>query len=321
MGQYTDENGVSTVGRYFVVSAPEIKVITPEGEVRVMLETDPPPVPGGTIDVQESSDETDEIIIAPVKMSIESNPATPSETYFFGSMSQSIHVGPGDIANGGHSVGAIGIATNNSTSDVNMAIGVEGRVDSLSGTTNLAKGILGLVVASGGVVTEAIGVSAEFANTATVTTAYGVKPSILYNTGTVGKYVGYAFPDMTGSGIANTYSIEILDPLAPIVSKAAIIEQSYGYNTPTTGQTINLLNGITDWSVVPAGTLAALTVNLPTAPIDGQNITFSTTTAITALTLGGGSNTIMNPVTTMTAGQTIEYKFYGQGINLWVRKR
>ena len=71
----------------------------------------------------------------------------------------------------------------------------------------------------------------------------------------------------------------------------------------------------------PVTTLATLTLALPTAPLDGQAITFSSTQAITAFTLVAASGTVYNAPAGLAAGATIEYKFLGWGINIWVRKR
>lgn len=60
---------------------------------------------------------------------------------------------------------------------------------------------------------------------------------------------------------------------------------------PTTGQTITPANAMGDIILVlePAGTLATLTVNTPSTPVDGQRFSVMSTQIITALTLAVGT--------------------------------
>lgn len=60
---------------------------------------------------------------------------------------------------------------------------------------------------------------------------------------------------------------------------------------PTTGQTITPTNAMGDIILVlePAGTLATLTVNTPSTPVDGQRFSVMSTQIITALTLAVGT--------------------------------
>lgn len=63
----------------------------------------------------------------------------------------------------------------------------------------------------------------------------------------------------------------------------------YDYQTPTTGTTVTLSN--TKWHTIidPAGTLLALTVQMPAAPTDGMVVDFKVSTAITTLTISPNS--------------------------------
>lgn len=61
--------------------------------------------------------------------------------------------------------------------------------------------------------------------------------------------------------------------------------------TPLTGTTIVLLStkaAVSNILLVPAGTIASLTVTLPASSYDGQVFNFATKTVITALTINGG---------------------------------
>ena len=66
---------------------------------------------------------------------------------------------------------------------------------------------------------------------------------------------------------------------------------------PVTGATYNTPCNTAKISVRPAGTIAALTINLPFAPYDGQQITYMFTQAITTLTF--------NPATSNISGSLV----------------
>lgn len=93
-----------------------------------------------------------------------------------------------------------------------------------------------------------------------------------------------------------------------ILNKPTIPTQ-YGlpitYFTPTTGTTITSITGTN--IVEPSGTLLALTVNLPSSPIDGDIVNITFTTVITGLTISNG--TIVNNLTTAAAGQSQAFIF------------
>jgi hypothetical protein len=65
---------------------------------------------------------------------------------------------------------------------------------------------------------------------------------------------------------------------------------------PVTGFTYSSLSSVTDniWLIIsPTSTIATLTVTLPTSPSDQQEINVNTTQEVTALTLDGGSKSII----------------------------
>lgn len=71
------------------------------------------------------------------------------------------------------------------------------------------------------------------------------------------------------------------------------------HETPLTGVTIDM--GASQLNVKPAGTIAALTVNLPTNPYDGEEAGINSTQIITALTVQAAGKTVANPPTTFAA--------------------
>lgn len=71
---------------------------------------------------------------------------------------------------------------------------------------------------------------------------------------------------------------------------------SYQYAAPLTGATVAMAVGATRLLINPAGTLAALTVDLPTSPIDGQVAEIMTSQQLTALTIASTDGSTVNGV-------------------------
>jgi hypothetical protein len=71
------------------------------------------------------------------------------------------------------------------------------------------------------------------------------------------------------------------------------------YFTPTTGATVTIANADFDIRVIlnPAGTLATLTVAMPSSPKDGQRVEVASSQIVTALTMSVG--TINGALTTL----------------------
>lgn len=91
-------------------------------------------------------------------------------------------------------------------------------------------------------------------------------------------------------------------------------------STPTDGQTISMLDTSADGTLflTPAGTLATLTVTLPTNAnsVTGQIRRIATTQTITTLTVNG-AGTILGNVTTILAAASLE--FQKMASDTWVR--
>lgn len=89
-------------------------------------------------------------------------------------------------------------------------------------------------------------------------------------------------------------------------------------STPTTGQTVNPTYTLRDalLSITPAGTLAALTVNLPNATLaPGQIVRASVSQIITALTLTATGGTIIRLVALTTLALGGSFAFQSDGTN------
>lgn len=104
-----------------------------------------------------------------------------------------------------------------------------------------------------------------------------------------------------------------------LTPRSAIDEgaEAVQYAAPLTGATINAV-GAEQLVVNPAGTIAALTVNFPLLPYDGQEWGFVTTQIITALTLAAAGKTISAALTAGTANGFARWKYRATGTN-WYR--
>lgn len=101
--------------------------------------------------------------------------------------------------------------------------------------------------------------------------------------------------------------LQVSDRLIPAVQ----------YSTPTTGGTVTVnANGYTKLLLNPAGTLALLTVTLPSSPSDGDMVELCSTQIVTGLTMNGG--TIIGALTTMAVATFAGY-VYSADASKWFR--
>ena len=82
---------------------------------------------------------------------------------------------------------------------------------------------------------------------------------------------------------------------------------------PVAGATVAISNNMTGLILEPAGTLATLTITLPTAPRDGQLLFISTIATITTLTISGGAIGANQSPSTLTAGDSIRFVYQTTG--------
>lgn len=95
------------------------------------------------------------------------------------------------------------------------------------------------------------------------------------------------------------------------------------YEEPTSGGTINIQSIQASefynvWLVIhaPAGHLTSLTIVFPlgtglNSPLPRQEVLITSEHNITSLTLDGNGATIVNPITSLGAGNSVRYKFLG----------
>jgi uncharacterized membrane protein len=85
---------------------------------------------------------------------------------------------------------------------------------------------------------------------------------------------------------------------------------------PTTGQTISLPKGTEDVYLNPAGTLAALTVNLPPRPLPGVTVSLASSQLITTLTVHSSSGgAVTGAPTTLAINTNVYFTWIN---NAWV---
>lgn len=106
----------------------------------------------------------------------------------------------------------------------------------------------------------------------------------------------------------------LLDWSSAVAGNSGIsIPKAYGSGyqrvTPATGATVTVNNDISNLVIRPAGTIATLTVNLPSNPFDTQEITICSSQIITALTVSGNGHTMIGAVSTLGVGGFAKYKY------------
>lgn len=95
--------------------------------------------------------------------------------------------------------------------------------------------------------------------------------------------------------------------------------QAYDYQVLTTGFSYTFAAGVQLLLAVPAGTLATGTVTMPASPVDGMNITITSTQQITALTISPNTGqSVVGGTTSLVAGgsQTFVCRING-GTTVW----
>ena len=119
------------------------------------------------------------------------------------------------------------------------------------------------------------------------------------------------------------------NPQAPYSTNTVTVAQlmggaaGYAYAQPTSGGTVVALAATATLLLDPAGALAALTVDLPSATQDGQTFQVSTTQTITALTASpasGSGQTVSGGALTLTANGGVAW-LYRAANTTWYRTR
>jgi len=195
---------------------------------------------------------------------------------------------------------------NTSTGTITTAQAHEGQLSTNIGTIGTYNAMVGSVTGNAG----------------TITTFNAFPVKVGGNTGTIGTVRGLHFPDLSGvSGITTKRAMDNLDPNAPIVSAAPVIDQSLFMSSPSaTGFTVTVGDKKQRALITPVADYAAGTINMPAKAgvIEGQKLDVTITKAVTAATWGAnGAAFVLNAPSSVTAGQTVSF-VYVQAVDWWL---
>lgn len=118
---------------------------------------------------------------------------------------------------------------------------------------------------------------------------------------------GYEYKTITaGNGVSVTHG-------ANSITIAEVLRYAHNISTPTTGGTVNLTNN--QYNIInPAGALLALTVNLPSSPVNNDLVYIKFTQNVTTVTYTGG--TVVDGITAPTVGG-LTILVYDSGTTSW----
>ncbi len=189
-------------------------------------------------------------------------------------------------------------ALNTNVADSNVAIGYNALAINTSGANNTALGTQSLNTLITGTNNIALGVNAASSYTAAESDNICVgNVGVLGDTGEI---------RLGTSGTHNTVNA---------AGSLALVDEIY--ETPLTGSTVTLLPNSSIVIIDPASTLAALTVNMPAVPKDGQIIKIGITQNITSLTHSGNGNTLVEGFSSSTNSPVTGTWYYRAADTTW----
>ncbi len=136
-------------------------------------------------------------------------------------------------------------------------------------------------------------------------------PTVAAGTGLTGAELSPADTSLSGGQT----------PQTELISTQQYRAATYQLVVPTTGNTVSA-NGPTQLLLLqPAGTLATLTVVMPSAPVDGQRFKVYSSQTLTALTVNPATGQTINgtAITTLSAGTSFVYIYNGSN-STWYRE-
>jgi hypothetical protein len=123
----------------------------------------------------------------------------------------------------------------------------------------------------------------------------------------------------SAASVATDNGATVIVPTGAVSGAWLKLATVYSYQTPTTGFSIQVANGVTSLLLGPAGTLATGAVIFPVTPIDGQTLSISSSQTITALTLSAPTGqTILSAITTLAANGHTAWQ-YTASVSKWFR--
>jgi hypothetical protein len=195
---------------------------------------------------------------------------------------------------------------NEAAATITTAVGSEARLDSNTGTIPNFVGYRAKITSNAGIVGTFTGHQVQVTN----------------NTGTLTSLVGYEFPDLS-SLLPSTDRVAYsnLDPLAPILSVAPIIDQSIAYASPSISgfivtvpacKQILLLTPVEDYS---AGTIV---FPAQTTLYDGQTLEIFCTKTLSGVAWdANGAAFIYSPPTEINPSRPLRFRYY-QANDWWM---
>lgn len=253
--------------------------------------------------------------------------------------SQALHTHANLTGTTAHEYGVVANINAGSTSGAYSRTALVGNVVTMTGyaATGSNTGVAGMAQHNTTGTAVLYGVSGYCSNTSTGTasTAVNFQATGAGNTGggTITQWVGFNAANNTsgannygfvgglsaGAGKYNFYaSGDALNYFAGNVVANAAFNQTPTRSTVASGSTVVLTTATNNLLYDNAATAAALTVTLPSASLtDGQTISIATRSAITALTVDGG--TIYGAPSTLAAGGSCAFIYSSAGA-AWFRK-
>lgn len=138
--------------------------------------------------------------------------------------------------------------------------------------------------------------------------------------GTSAQLATYTGP--TGEVNVNTddYSLRVQDGSTAGGWPLRTVGSNYSYQQPTSGFTLPAGPHLAAYVLDPAGTLAAGTITMPSAPNDGDEFELSTTQTITALTVNAAAGqTLKGAPSTLAANAGVAWRYRAFNAT-WYRK-
>ena len=100
---------------------------------------------------------------------------------------------------------------------------------------------------------------------------------------------------------------------------ATVVGASSALTVYSTGSAVTLSSGVNTWVLItPSGTVSALTLTLPLAPTDRQEVRCNSTQIVTTLTIAGNGKTVTGAPTALAANGYFTLK-YDAVLGTWYR--
>lgn len=252
-------------------------------------------------------------------LDIEYAPASaPSQTIKIAGKSRINYNSTFSNSGAGHSVAEIAWYTQTGTGNPNYAVCHESKWEGLNTTAVSISACYDAQIGGTGAITTHYGVNFRTLNfTGTMTNCFGVACAPGNGAGTITNWYGFFNDAPSGMTATNRWALYNVDSSARVYSAGPICDGSFQYATPSSGDTVNIGNFAATLLINASSAIDSLTINLPTAPGEGQPCTISTVNAIRSVTIASAS-TIIGNITDMTFGETITFRFYSGG-PLWYK--